>query len=489
LKGWYKINNSDTVFVFIHGVFSDAEKCWTSKCGKFWPELIANDARFNSPSIYLAEFYTSVDSADYGIQNCAQEIFQMLNRKDTQGNPPPIAKKKMVLIGHSTGGILIRYILEAYSDDFLKKDIGVCLYASPSFGSKLSTIFRRIAKTFNHKLAQELSWGSHILEDLDHRFRLLLDARKLSIVGMEAYENNAPFSIPFINMRVVEKQSAAKYFGSRTLIPGSDHSTIVKPVSVECHSHQALLDFVEKNNFIEDKSILGFDKPSLFDRYAPEYESYFVNRAEDDDLLNFLQNYSVWVCGETGVGKTATISRALHRSGINHNFISLGACINSSVNELISEIHLDISGEEGCEKSQTSQFYVKKIAKALNEKTKKDTYYLLIEEIPINSEGMFSEFSNYIYAIISAIEKHNNFRVILSSIFKPNTIPSPELSKISERIKIVEWSRWAESDIERLVSVIRKDTDLDVEDKPIAAFEGNPRKVKQYFRDKLSRAN
>jgi hypothetical protein len=79
--------------------------------------------------------------------------------------------------------------------------------------------------------------------------------------------------------------------------------------------------------------------------------------------------------------------------------------------------------------------------------------------------------------------------VILSSIFKPNTIPSPELSKISERIKIVEWSRWAESDIERLVSVIRKDTDLDVEDKPIAAFEGNPRKVKQYFRDKLSRAN
>lgn len=37
---------TDTAIVFVHGYFSNSEKCWTNtKSNTFWPELILTDSR------------------------------------------------------------------------------------------------------------------------------------------------------------------------------------------------------------------------------------------------------------------------------------------------------------------------------------------------------------------------------------------------------------------------------------------------------------
>lgn len=485
---WYHLNHSETVLIFIHGLNSDSTKCWTSSNGAYWPELIVKDPRFGSPSIFMADFYTTLNSNDYGVKNCAQEVFDQLLRTDINSNPPPIKKKNLVFVTHSTGGIVARYILEAWRDNFTEKKIGLCLYASPSFGSKLASRLGAICSLFNHKLAQELKWGSSILEDLDDRFFGLLDTNKLAIVGMEAYENKAPFKIPFLKARVVQKESAARYFGARTLVANSDHSSIVKPDSMSCQSHEILLDFLTRKEFILESKKISFDKRSLFDRYTPENEEFFIVRTSDSELDSLVDNYSVWVCGKSGVGKTASITRNLAKRNIQPVYISLGACIGASLNELLNEIFLALLNDDQQDIPQLSDAdCLKKICNIIKEKSK-FPFYLFIEEIPINNEGMFVSFSNFIYAIITGVNNSDNFRLVLSSIYCPNTNLEPEMEKVSERLKIYAWPTWNEDDMEKLARVIEADTGIKIINiKPLSDFLGVPRNIKIYCLDQLSK--
>lgn len=489
MGGWYEFNDSSTVVIFVHGLFSDSKKCWTSKCGVFWPDLLLKDVRFNRPSVFLAEFYTTPGSNDYGIRDCADEVFQLLFREDPERKKPPAHKDNIVFVAHSTGGIVARYLVEAYKDKFIGKKIGFCLYASPSYGSKWSSFFGAIARLFNNKLAQELNWGSPILKDLDARFLKLLSTSSLCISGIEAYENRAPFGLPFFNTRVVEENSAKRYFGNGVLIPGSDHASIVKPTTIDSRSHQVLLDFVVSENLLGTQdvpSIVG--NPSLFDRYKPEFENFYVEREADDQLKGLLSNYSLWVWGVSGVGKTASISRINFQKNIKFHYVSLGCCVGDSVPDLLKEIYaalIDDVERDLCDLSTNE--CIKLIAEVIECST--DTpFYLFIEEIPIKDDAMFIEFSNYIYKIITRIKHRSDFRFILSSIIEPNTNPYPELQKITERLKVVEWNTWLERDIEKLINVVTEDTGIELhDDVQISSFSGIPRNVKNHFRDQLSK--
>ena len=67
---WYVYNNSDTVVVFVHGIFSNSRTCWLHTRGGltvFWPDLIRADHRFEAPSIYLAGYYTAIDAGDFWV--------------------------------------------------------------------------------------------------------------------------------------------------------------------------------------------------------------------------------------------------------------------------------------------------------------------------------------------------------------------------------------------------------------------------------------
>lgn len=489
MSSWYQINNSDTVLIFIHGLNSDSMKCWTSPKGIYWPKLIAEDPRFREPSIFMADFYTHLTSNDYGVKDCAQEVFKQLCRTDTNNNPPPINKKNLVFVTHSTGGIVARYMLEAWSDSFTKKKIGLCLYASPSFGSKLASKLGAICSIFNHKLAKELQWGSAILEDLDDRFIELLDAEKLVITGMEAYENKAPFKIPFLKVRVVQKGSAARYFGSRTLVANSDHSSIVKPETMSSQSHEILLDFLVKKELLHKTLEYSFDRPSLFDCYKPEYEDFFITRTVDRELNSLIDNYSIWICGKSGVGKTASITRSLSKRDLIPVYISLGAHIGASLDELLNEIYLALLNDDEQDNPQLSGTEcIKKICRLIKKRSQKP-FCLFIEEIPISNEDMFLKFSNFIYAIITGVNDSANFRLVLSSIFCPNTKLEPEMTKVLEKLKIYVWPTWNEDDMKRLAQLIESDTGIKIINiKPISEFQGAPRNMKIYCRDQLSKA-
>lgn len=253
---WYQYNQSETVIAFVHGIFSDSRSCWqhidqldTNK-NQYWPELVRTDPRFNNASIYLGGFYTALDSGPYEIRNCADELFEALNRVDENSRQPVMAKKDIIFVCHSTGGIVLRYILESRYASFAEKNIGLVLIASPSYGSRLANYLSWLARLYNQQLGRQLRWREWNLRDLDARFKNLLNERRIpNLYGIEAQENHFIIHRKWWRNKlvVVTEESAGRYFGAPILLRNTNHFSIVKPNSTRHPAHELLLDFYSKH--------------------------------------------------------------------------------------------------------------------------------------------------------------------------------------------------------------------------------------------------
>lgn len=253
---WYHQNDNDTVIVFVHGILSDSRNCWyyedkgNSENNRYWPQIIL-DKRFDNPSIFLGGFFTGIDAGIYDLRNCADELFSALKRPTADGQTSPFDKDKLVFVCHSTGGIVVRYMLANNYEDFKDKAVGLVLIASPSYGSKLATTFEPIMKIANQRLGQQLKWGNWNLRDLDANFKNLIHQQRLPhLKGVEFYENRFVYRHPYLSLLpffnhnfVVTKESAGRYFGAPRLLADTDHFSTVKPNSVNHPAHQYLVDF------------------------------------------------------------------------------------------------------------------------------------------------------------------------------------------------------------------------------------------------------
>ena len=247
--------------VFVHGIFSDGTSCWSkedsNKKSHYWPEILSLDSRFPKSSIFIGEYYTAIDSGEFTISDAAKSLMRDLCREDSL-NQAPIQHSHILFICHSTGGIITRSILEKYREKFKETAIGLLLIASPSLGSTYADYVSGIARIYNQKMGSQLASECPYLDDLDQRFKDLVDERYLpKMIGLEAFETSTPFrsKIPSIlrwlipnRGPVVSRRSAGRYFSAPTPIPGHDHFSIVKPTSTDHPAHVLLLDFV--NHFV-----------------------------------------------------------------------------------------------------------------------------------------------------------------------------------------------------------------------------------------------
>jgi hypothetical protein len=245
---WFQDRKTDEVLVFVHGIFSDSRSCWlrTDPLSVYWPDLVSRDCRFNRYSIYLGGYYTALDAGAFKVQHCADELFRALARPDRPGARSVLQRTSIVFICHSTGGIVVRYLLESRAATFKEKTVGLVLIASPSFGSAWASTLSWLSSFYNAQLARQLEWGNNSLDDLDERFHRLIKERRIPhLIGAEAYENHFIFHRKLLPDRlvVVDKNSAGRYFAPAHLLARTDHFTSVKPDSERHPAHSLLVDF------------------------------------------------------------------------------------------------------------------------------------------------------------------------------------------------------------------------------------------------------
>jgi pimeloyl-ACP methyl ester carboxylesterase len=251
---WYSQSSSDTVFVFVHGIFSNSSDCWTNSNGTYWPSLLKSDTRFSDPNIYLGGYDTRIDSGSFGIYDAADQLFANLRVAGSDGKDPPLEKKNLVFIAHSTGGIVVRQVLLEHAAEFKDKAVAVILIASPGRGSQWANRLQWLNKFYANRMAEQLQRKNDFLDALDRDFMNLAtkkDNRIPRLIGMDLFESKfivpRPVYLFFLQSEefVVNSEDTGSYFGGFKVIPNSDHFSIVKPAGIGDPIQTYLADFYQ----------------------------------------------------------------------------------------------------------------------------------------------------------------------------------------------------------------------------------------------------
>jgi hypothetical protein len=252
---WWLRNDSDTVFVFVHGILSDSVGCWradpVSDQDAFWPWIVATDPRLNHPSVYLAGYHAGIDNGCFGVENAADSLWTRLTTSDAQGNPAVTSYLNIVFVAHSMGGLVVRQMLRANPPLLREKHIGVLLVASPSRGSKWSdAVGAALGSVVTHRQGRQLEYDNKYLKELNEAFRGLLDGGAgFKVSGRDLFEHHFPMKRLrwFTTERIVKAEDNDAFFSKKKVIAGTDHFSIAKPKNAEESVHIELVNYFQSH--------------------------------------------------------------------------------------------------------------------------------------------------------------------------------------------------------------------------------------------------
>ena len=502
-KPWIRARkDAEAAIIFIHGVNSAASSCWQSKTS-YWPELIRRDKRFSAFDIFAPDYFTGLDASDYGIADCASALVRQFQTSSTPHGRALFSYGKIIIVAHSFGGVIARYIIESQREKFSKKTIGLVLMASPSRGSIWAEIIRFFTWPINHRQRDELSPFNSLLDDLDNRFKRLVHAENLDfkIIGVEAYEQNRLFGIK----RIVSKKSATPYFGESVHIQGSSHSSIVKPETIDHPSYQLLASFCEehfrshfaiarmpaiKNSEAKTLSL------ALFDVYHPDCDPYYLSRPIDKISSQTARFRSIWFYGESGVGKTSVARKLFGKSLEETINIYLANCELPLSENLINEIGHAI--RDRCESQNANSTESGNLALELsNFGNQFGQLNILIDEVSIGTnesenQSILQRISHLLHEI-KVINSKINVLIVLISLNKPAVKDDAYPGKFTEFFQIIKIPKWQPNELRSLANVIgNSDIDANISDianKAISEFPSTPRELKTKIRDALIQLN
>ncbi len=487
---WIRQGEPDTVIVFIHGLLSNGRDCWMAQNGAYWPDLLQNDADAPLASIFVAEYYTAVDSGRFDVPQCARSVFDSL-REPTNGRSV-LDHSNILLVCHSLGGVIARRMLDENSGAFKNKHIGLVLLASPSLGSDYAGWVKHLAALYGNKTVQMLVPTNELLLDLDERFRALLAEKRIpSLVGAEACENHSPAHkswFPSLFKKIVEPASGARYFGPTKIMEKTDHSTIVKPDDAFHPTHRFVKQFFREKflpkleGIAQAKTQLGPPVQAaksalvLFDVYTAACQPYYVRRESDIEVIQTLQMGNAWLTGESGSGKTALVRHGLDMLGVQRIEVSLGHREQAmSSQDLWEEIGAALV-------PPNPKATMMDIARTLfAQKTS-----LFLDEVPISSSPE-SALPVAIRSLSEAVRRVSSGRnsLVVCSISAPATAGWG--TKFLEHLHINAVPLWNESQLLELALVIERELPslsgvATFKAKVIAAASGAPRFVKSFYR-------
>jgi len=205
----------------------------------------------------------------------------------------------------------------------------------------------------------------------------------------------------------------------------------------------------------------------FFTQYRPEVEAFYLERKIDDLLIKLIRTGCCWIHGESGVGKSVSLIRALHKNNIFYVLCDLSSFSQNPVEDIFRYIYGRIclsSGETPVTGLNTFDEIEKKIFTVVRKHFANKSLYVLIEEIPFDfGSGKFSYFFEKLNAIIisGALNLGNSrLEFVLSTIKTPKSMMPQWQEKVAGKMKFIEMGRWTMEECEHLTAMITQMTNL-----------------------------
>jgi len=262
----------DRVIVFVHGIFSDADRAWTSPQGAYWPQLILSDPAFSDSDVYVANY----ESPTAGNTLTIDEVVSSLNSRLT-GQGVFEQHREVVFVCHSLGGIIVQQLILTFREHADRVPF-IYFFAVPEEGSQVATLGRWFSKD---PLLDALFQGDEngYLLSLENQWR----AAHFKIRRYCAYEKR-PLKGSFGAVLIVGRLSATRNCDEVPVPINEDHFGIVKPNDTGHASYVALRNAVVSNPISLKRAMMT---PTV------EMRSPYVYLAPTRGLIGFFCRWSV----------------------------------------------------------------------------------------------------------------------------------------------------------------------------------------------------
>lgn len=244
---WERDTGSPKVIIFVHGLFSESPRAWSSK-DAYWPDLLKEDPGFEGWDILMANWYSTFLSAEHNIERVAKSLDEELRKFLGDG------REEIVFVCHSLGGVVVRQILVANPWWVNDHKIGLFTLSTPVRGARLASKLAKVAETFHHAQALDLQLGSEALLRIEADFRLLRETHPGKVTGKELFESHgiAPRnkalklldSVSLLPKALVGRETQGNTFGPAEEVPGTDHNSISRPPDQSATVYRRLAEFI-----------------------------------------------------------------------------------------------------------------------------------------------------------------------------------------------------------------------------------------------------
>lgn len=222
--GFIKKSENSRIIIFVHGYRSNGVDAWFNKpANVFWPDLIADDERFDGYDIYVHDYFTRFSGRQGSPIAISDELETVL--KDEQ----ILEYSELVFVGHSMGGIVIRDMLND-NDNLASKTSLIVLYASPLEGSKLANLASYLSENPQAIALRSSDTNFYLQQETDQWRQKNRDIPLYC--GYELEET--------LGQIVVDRNSATDGCNASVVAIQSNHSGVVKPTSREDTTYRFL---------------------------------------------------------------------------------------------------------------------------------------------------------------------------------------------------------------------------------------------------------
>lgn len=248
-----------------------------------------------------------------------------------------------------------------------------------------------------------------------------------------------------------------------------------------------------KVNYYYRLSDMNLEK-IFFMSYEKTCAEYYLERKADKELLKHILTKHIWVYGETGIGKSELLRRALVENDVKYIYIDLSLCNHRKVDTMFQTMYETISEymQIAPQNDINYQSVVKNICKLINEYQGRQKVCLFIEEIPFEEESEeFQEFVDKISKMILYMTNNldgNKVLIVLSSIAKPVKTMEVYRDKTKNTIHFVEMEKWDMDECMSLVKLLSDTAFLSWESvelmtKFIQSADFSPRRIKSKLKE------